>query len=158
MTDTKKTLNELTLKELSALLEYKRKQQHQLSGSKKILFTLTFFLILFGIVEGIGSYRKWKKEKKRQRDGAHRVDSPDETHYSLKPNSSGVLSGAEFHINSQGFRNPEFQMKKEKTRIVCVGDSLTFGWGATDEQTYPFLLGKQLSEIEVINGGVVGYN
>lgn len=153
------SLKDLTLEELQALLAYKQKQQIYISGSKKALFCLTILMLIFSVTEGISSYRKWKKEKKRAREGAHREDTSDETHYRLKPNSSGVLSGATFHINSQGFRSPEFSLEKnEKKRIVCVGDSLTFGWGATDTETYPYLLGQKLPEIEVINGGVIGYN
>jgi lysophospholipase L1-like esterase len=48
------------------------------------------------------------------------------------------------------------------TRIVCVGDSMTFGWGVEREDTYPRLLAKALAaryperSIEVLNLGVPG--
>jgi lysophospholipase L1-like esterase len=44
--------------------------------------------------------------------------------------------------------------RNKKKRIICIGDSLTFGWGALDEETYPAILGKLLApDFEVINGG-----
>jgi lysophospholipase L1-like esterase len=48
-------------------------------------------------------------------------------------------------------------------RILCLGDSLTWGQGANDEETYPALLETVLRErhpeldVQVLNGGVPGY-
>ena len=39
--------------------------------------------------------------------------------------------------------------------IVCFGDSLTQGFGATGEQTYPYFL-QQFTNLPVINKGVNG--
>ncbi len=39
--------------------------------------------------------------------------------------------------------------------IVCFGDSLTQGYGATGEQTYPYFL-QQLTNLSVINKGING--
>ena len=46
--------------------------------------------------------------------------------------------------NSQGFRGPEIPKKKQKRRILCLGDSVTFGWGVEEEASYPALLRKTL--------------
>ena len=44
-------------------------------------------------------------------------------------------------------------------RIVTVGDSITFGHGVNDDQTYPHLLEQRLgSGFEVINAGIPGEN
>jgi lysophospholipase L1-like esterase len=44
-------------------------------------------------------------------------------------------------------------------RIVCFGDSITFGYGVADEETYAFLLGRTLAPrgVEAVNAGVTGY-
>lgn len=70
-----------------------------------------------------------------------------------------------FDTNSFGLRSTEItKQKKENTlRILCIGDSITFGWGLKDEKTYPrqleVLLREKLTDknVEVINAGVPGY-
>ncbi|MFQ6103263.1 MAG: SGNH/GDSL hydrolase family protein [Candidatus Glassbacteria bacterium] len=66
--------------------------------------------------------------------------------------------------NSAGFAGAEFSREKRENalRIVCMGNSSTFGWGAHPDSCYPRLLEHSLSEklgrdVEVINAGVPGY-
>ncbi|MDA1165711.1 MAG: GDSL-type esterase/lipase family protein [Planctomycetota bacterium] len=73
--------------------------------------------------------------------------------------------------NSRGFRCPEFAIPKSQgvLRIVCFGDSSTFGIGAPMEDTWPSVLQNMLDQatplefdrqeqrFEVINAGVPGY-
>jgi len=67
------------------------------------------------------------------------------------------------HINSKGTRGKDFDEAKPNNayRIICLGDSKTFGWGLSEGETYSGLLNKMLQEyignslkIEVINAGV----
>ncbi len=68
-------------------------------------------------------------------------------------------------INHFGFRGPDFQLEKKPDtfRIICLGDSVTFGWSVGDSETYPAQLQSLLRikypgrTIEVINLGVTGY-
>jgi lysophospholipase L1-like esterase len=75
-----------------------------------------------------------------------------------------------FLINRLGFRGPDLSASKSKgsVRIVCMGDSRTFGlWlspeGLRYDNDYPAALEESLREqgglerVEVINAGVVGY-
>jgi lysophospholipase L1-like esterase len=72
-----------------------------------------------------------------------------------------------YSINSLGFRGDEVGLEKAPGvfRVVCAGDSTTFGIGAitNDYYAYPYLLGKLLKQrfpgrgIEVINAGVPAY-
>lgn len=70
-----------------------------------------------------------------------------------------------YHINPHGFRGAEVPVRRTSgcQRILCLGDSLTFGEGVHDSDTYPALLGKLLRSrrgggcVEVINAGVQGY-
>ena len=65
-------------------------------------------------------------------------------------------------INEHGTRGAEFtDAKSNSIRIISLGDSRTFGWGLSDDETYSALLQKQLREkvgpgknVEVINAGV----
>jgi lysophospholipase L1-like esterase len=71
-----------------------------------------------------------------------------------------VTSGQAVSINKQGFRGPE--TRGTSRVIACIGDSVTFGWHATkDETTYPYLLGRLLEaeeDLEVINAGMPRWN
>jgi hypothetical protein len=69
----------------------------------------------------------------------------------------------EFHIttNSNGIRVPHSKnnsssvseyTNKKGFRIVCMGASVTFGWGLPIEHSFPYLLQQQLN-VEVINAG-----
>jgi len=65
-------------------------------------------------------------------------------------------------INSLGFRGEQVALEKSpgKFRILCLGDSFTFGSYVNDEDTFPHLLGEKLRRqgmsVEVINAGVGG--
>jgi len=63
-------------------------------------------------------------------------------------------------INSLGYRGKNIQIEKKEgvKRILVLGDSITFGIGVKDGDTYPEILEKVLKEktrdnIEVINAG-----
>jgi len=65
-------------------------------------------------------------------------------------------------INSLGFRGEQVALEKSpgKFRILCLGDSFTFGSYVNDEDTFPHLLEEKLRghgiHAEVINAGVGG--
>lgn len=67
--------------------------------------------------------------------------------------------------NSMGFRNEEFDRKKQpgEFRVITMGDSCTFGDGVANWEAYGPVLEKRLSKampdrkVTVINAGVPGY-
>ena len=68
-------------------------------------------------------------------------------------------------INSLGFRGGEFPpRRREALRIVCLGDSWTFGANVDQENTYPARLEALLRQrfpdagVDVMNLGVMGYS
>jgi lysophospholipase L1-like esterase len=85
-----------------------------------------------------------------------------------RPSQRGRLRASpnfdvEVAINSQRFRGPkEFTAQRPPNvlRIATLGDSVTFGWGANDDATYPAQLEQILAEalrpsaVEVLNAGV----
>ena len=83
--------------------------------------------------------------------------SPD----SLKGNPTWEIS-----LNSEGFRDVEIRRQKPPSvfRIICLGDSWTFGWNASSTQSYPPQLQDLLrwefpgASFEVFNLGVAGYS
>ncbi|MCH8918572.1 MAG: SGNH/GDSL hydrolase family protein, partial [Proteobacteria bacterium] len=70
----------------------------------------------------------------------------------------------EVSINQHGFRGPDFKIKKsvEVTRIMVLGDSVVFGWGAPQNAIFPAQLQNLLDDLpgrfEVIPAGVGSWN
>ncbi len=68
-------------------------------------------------------------------------------------------------INSHGFRGGPFELPKPAgtARVLCLGDSYTFGDYVNDDETFPAALQANLKRLiperptEVINAGVNGY-
>ena len=88
----------------------------------------------------------------------------DKYAYIHKPGYRDKLQGAEILINSLGLRSPELSRVKKRgiLRLMILGDSITFGWGVTQDE----ILSAQLQEMldaagrkwEVINAGVGSWN
>src|SRR5262245_17512129 len=85
----------------------------------------------------------------------------------LSPGYRGWFAGVPVEVTALGFRDSR-QYALEKSpgtfRILVLGDSVTFGHGATYETTYPYLVEQRLRtwrpdvNWQVWNLGVPGYN
>jgi hypothetical protein len=77
--------------------------------------------------------------------------------------ATGLFARKEFaykvRINSQGLRGPEVSRLKPAgvRRIAVIGDSYTWGIGATDAELFTTLIGQGIAGSEVLNFGVAGY-
>ena len=72
--------------------------------------------------------------------------------------SSKFFIGKTYHINSLGLHGPDINLKKDKPRLLSLGNSCTFGWGVNYDQSYIRQLEKMLNEeYEIINGAIPGY-
>jgi lysophospholipase L1-like esterase len=92
----------------------------------------------------------------------------DELIYSMRPSSQRVWETEEFveraRVNALGLRGREISAdSEERFRIVVLGDSMTYGHGVANGETYPYRLQELLGErrpgldAEVINAGTRGY-
>ena len=103
----------------------------------------------------------WKYARKLKRVSA----DPGQGHKHI-PSRTAHLMGVDVVINSHGHRNKEISINKSPgiTRVVMLGDSLTFGWGVSSENTVSarleVLLNATGSEnrFEVINAGIGNTN
>lgn len=126
---------------------------------KKIIFTVAFTGILFSafvMIDSLIGLTSKKEAVQVQRHGG----------LIFEPNSQAKYHTIEFdfvaNINSLGLRDREVDIKKgNRYRILCFGDSWTFGWGVDIENSWPrkleqFFHKKGFNNIEVINCGQGG--
>jgi lysophospholipase L1-like esterase len=85
--------------------------------------------------------------------------------YELAPNREKHEHGALIRTNSYGIRDDEPQAEgNDLRRVVALGDSFTFGFGVSGDETWPNVLERLLNErsgddpFEVLNFGVGGYS
>ncbi|MDX2290527.1 MAG: SGNH/GDSL hydrolase family protein [Hyphomicrobiaceae bacterium] len=80
-----------------------------------------------------------------------------------KPGVKGTFARQEFSydlaINAHGLRGREVSLDKPAgmRRVAVLGDSFTWGIGASDAELYTTLLEKDLGQAEVLNFGISGY-
>jgi lysophospholipase L1-like esterase len=93
-------------------------------------------------------------------------EADPEADYRLAPNLHVPQGGQMLRTNSMGFRDRDIAVKKPDgvVRVVCLGDSMTFGLGLIREEVpYPRQLERFLNEgqssprYEVLNAGISGY-
>ena len=79
-----------------------------------------------------------------------------------RPNKSMKLMDVMVDINSDSLRDKEYPVSKgDQYRIIFLGDSLTFGWGVKEEETFATLIEEDLNShmpTEVLNFGIGNYN
>lgn len=67
-------------------------------------------------------------------------------------------------VNALGFRGPLPSKRKDVFRVLCLGDSITFGDKLDEEDSFPAVLERLLqarwpdADVEVLNAGVPGYS
>lgn len=81
------------------------------------------------------------------------------------PGRSGVYMGVPVSINSVGWRDDEYSVERTEgvPRIMMLGDSLAFGWGAPPEDVTSYRLENLLNQgdektYEVLNTGIGNTN
>lgn len=81
------------------------------------------------------------------------------------PGRSGVYMGVPVAINAHGWRDKDYPLNKpeDAVRIMMLGDSVTFGWGAPPEGVTANLLEDMLNQgggrlYEVLNTGIGNTN
>jgi lysophospholipase L1-like esterase len=127
------------------------------------LASLIAAALLLEIGLRVSGYRSVATSIER-RTFALRPSAVPDLHYDLQPGAEGRLWQCDVKINSHGFRDREYAIEKAPgtTRIVALGDSITFGnylpletvWTERLEALYA----KRGRPVEVLNLGVGGYD
>jgi lysophospholipase L1-like esterase len=76
-----------------------------------------------------------------------------------RPSFRYTLAGSETTINRLGYRGREVAWARMpgRPRIVMLGDSITFGYGVRDGETFSAVMETLDPRLEVVNLGVQGY-
>jgi GDSL-like lipase/acylhydrolase family protein len=77
----------------------------------------------------------------------------------LRPGFVGALHSIRTTVNARGFRGAlhSYERTPGKTRLLMLGDSITFGSWVRDHETFSFLLEDRSDRYEVVNLAVEGY-
>ncbi len=129
-----------------------------------ILLSLVVFLVLAEVTLRIylASHTFYDVEMSRYAE-ALKVPSPNPAiGHVHRPGGQARLMDVDVRINSDGLRDDEHPRERTGARrLVFLGDSLTFGWGVPQDETFAALLERRLSEsapTEVLNFGIGNYN
>jgi lysophospholipase L1-like esterase len=152
---------------------------------RKVLFVFAIWLVLFLVAEigaRVGGYLIYDRSpfflfygiKSFMADADPQGHSAAYDGYFKFPPSRTLKQYGLFteptpiQINSHGFRGVEFSTQKPDsvTRVICLGESSTFGFYDRDEGTYPAILDRLLNDsskasrrrYEVINAGIPHVN
>jgi hypothetical protein len=96
--------------------------------------------------------------------GLVRPSSNPSVVYELKPGLDGSFLGCPVRTNRFGMRGPEIEREKPPgtRRVMGLGDSVMFGWGVAEEESYLGILDAELRRrrepIEVLNLAAPGTN
>lgn len=134
---------------------------------RRVLTGLVVVLIGLAALEGASSFALFVRDVPRriQKPAAerrHTEHDPDLGWRHRKGFAHPALygPGLALSVNSQGLRaKREFGPRAPgaPTRVVCLGDSFTLGYGVGDDDTWPACLERQLPGVETVNMGQGGY-
>ncbi len=141
-------------------------------GSNLLLICLGIIGPLFFLELGLRLIPEEKleamTERTSQRLVLYRLDS--RVGWTLRPNATSTITTKDnraipIQVNSQGLRDSEHSYEKPANtfRVLILGDSFAEAQDLYLEEAFPYLTEKCLNQklaksVEVINGGVSGYN
>lgn len=147
---------------------------HKQSVWLKLIFSVFILILFIGSTEILLRIIEPDLYQKNQFFPLNRdIDFPDvyekdtDLFWKFRPNleiNSRAFSDIAYRINNYGMRGTDIDKKKSGYRIICLGNSCTFGWGVTGEAIWTTILENDLKkrlpskDIEVLNCGVPGYS
>lgn len=79
--------------------------------------------------------------------------------WELRKGFRGFDFGQWATVNRKGYRGPEHEYRKppDRTRVLMLGDSIAYGAGVKDDETFSALLEGRRPQLDVVNLAVGGY-
>ncbi len=132
---------------------------------KFILFNLLVVMVVFILCEGLASITFFIQELRETKPVAERLHTrydPELGWVNIPNTDIEDMYGPGLHmrINSQGFRNDKdfsVEIPAGKVRFICSGDSFTFGFGVSNDQTWCHVLSTLDQRLETVNMAQGGY-
>ena len=134
----------------------------------KIIFPLLSTLLSLMLIElGLRFYSNiWQVYDLEMWKYAQNLKQPanDARGHAHRPKHQYRVMGQMVVINSKGLRDFEYSYERTSCkRILAIGDSLTFGFGVSQDETFTKIIEQKLNTnsstcYEVINGGIGNYN
>ncbi len=132
---------------------------------KFIIFNIVAVLLIIVLCEGLASLTIFVQELGDTKPVAERMHTryDPEIGWVNIPNTrvdNLYAPGLHVHINEQGFRSSEdftVDPPAGKTRFICSGDSFTFGYGVSNDQTWCHKLTTLDDRIQTVNMAQGGY-
>ena len=128
---------------------------------KSVTFALIFFMFLELFFQLYHRYYRgfWSFFGSEANKVTFSQPVDDRRKFSLKRNFKDTM----YTIDEDGFRVNHYSKANNNnlTKNICIiGDSVPFGYGVSNKETYPYFLQQIYSSenIRVINGGVPSYN
>lgn len=153
-------------------IEIRQKQGKKPSRSlsKKLLLSLASLVIFLGGSELILRLAGYGPSSDRlqwlSHEDLHYIPAPSQDTFFGKDDPETGEKRLPIHINQYSQRGPEYPLVKEERefRIIGLGDSLTFGKGVRDEETYLAVLQEiyeknpsAAGKVRIVNAAVNGY-
>ncbi|WP_447971246.1 SGNH/GDSL hydrolase family protein [Nitrospira sp. M1] len=136
-----------------------------------VLLALMSLLVVFGVFEVYvrvtqANTNNFDIEMWRYARDIKRVSKIPGMGHEHVPNQSGTYMGVPVAINAVGWRDKDYTVEKpnDVVRIMMLGDSVTFGWGAEPEGVTSYVLESLLNQqespkgFEVLNTGIGNTN
>lgn len=128
---------------------------------RELLFAVAIALVVLAFLEAVFRIGDFGREPLEDF-----YDDIYDVSYGMVPGAVNPYSRIREQINRYGFRGEAYPEEKPPgtQRIVCLGDSCTFGFEVPAAEAYPARLERILAEreglppVEVINGGIPGTN
>ncbi|MCX8037481.1 MAG: GDSL-type esterase/lipase family protein [Candidatus Sumerlaeia bacterium] len=133
---------------------------------KKLLFSAAVLLALPLSAEALVRLVCWMTGRVPYTAATPWCRADDDLLYVFPPHFEGRVFEAQARINNLGLRGKDIPEAKSTgtLRVLCLGDSRTFGYQVANEQSFPAQLELRLREmqpnspIEVLNAGFPGYS
>lgn len=128
-------------------------RQNIILSLTSLLISLLFAEMMMRLIDPLGVYHYYLELGQ-----INELAIPDDTRaFAYKPGSFD-LDTWKMQINSNGNRVVPHAAASSSCRLATIGDSVTFGLGVNDNQTWPDLVAQDLSGVDAINPSKPGYN